>query len=261
MSVDAGTEPLLRVRDVELSFGGLRVLSDVALDVRAGTIHGLLGPNGAGKTSLFNCISGLYRPQQGSITLSGDELLSHPAHQLSGLGLARTFQHPTLDQHLTVLENVMVGAQSHMAGGFFSGAFRLSGVRRDEKRVRAQAMDLLAWTGLADQADETPGSLPYGNQKLVELARAVVSRPKLLLLDEPAGGLSHQEIDELALCIRALRDEWGMTILLVEHHLGFVGDITDMVDILVEGNNIITAPAAEAQKDPAVIKAYLGQAV
>jgi len=254
-------DPLLRVSGVDLSFGGLRVLTDVALEVFPGTIHGLLGPNGAGKTSLFNCISGLYRPQRGTIELEGDDLLTHAAHELSGLGVSRTFQHPTLDPHLSVLENVMVGAQSAMAGSYLTSALRLPAVRRDEKRVRAQATELLAWVGLADRADASPGSLPYGNQKLVELARAVVSRPKLLLLDEPAGGLAHHEIDELARRIRELREQWGMTILLVEHHLGFVGDITDMVDILVEGHNIITAPAAEAQRDPAVIQAYLGQAV
>ena len=256
-----GQDSILTVRDVSLSFGGLQVLSDVRLDVHRTHIHGLLGPNGAGKTSLFNCISGLYRPQQGSIEMEGEQLLSRQPHELSGLGLARTFQHPTLDPHLTVLENVMVGAQSRMAGGFFGSALRLPGIRRDEKRVRARAVELLGWTGLAAHADKKPGSLPYGSQKLVELVRALLSDPRLLMLDEPAGGLSHGEVDALADLIRRLRDELHITVLLVEHHMGFVGQITDLVDILVEGRNIITAPAAEAQQHPAVIEAYLGQPV
>ncbi|MGO1770499.1 MAG: ABC transporter ATP-binding protein [Microbacterium sp.] len=260
MSSDGGSAPLLAARGVRLAFGGLTVLRDVDLTVRSGTIHGLLGPNGAGKTSLFNCISGLYRPEAGTIELSGDDLLSRPPHELAGLGVSRTFQHPTLDQDLTVLENVMVGAQSRMAGGFLSSALRLPHVRRDEREARDRAMDVLGWVGLSDWSDRRPGALPYGSQKLVELARAVVSEPKLLLLDEPAGGLAHHEVDELAERIRGLRDERGITVLLVEHHLGFVGEITDMVDILVDGRNIITAPAAEAQRDPEVVRAYLGQA-
>ena len=261
MSSDGGSAPLLAARGVRLAFGGLTVLRDVDLTVHSGTIRGLLGPNGAGKTSLFNCISGLYRPEAGTIELSGDDLLSRPPHELAGLGVSRTFQHPTLDQDLTVLENVMVGAQSRMAGGFLSSALRLPHVRRDEREARDRAR----WTSSAGWAcriwsDRRPGALPYGSQKLVELARAVVSEPKLLLLDEPAGGLAHHEVDELAERIRGLRDERGITVLLVEHHLGFVGEITDMVDILVDGRNIITAPAAEAQRDPEVVRAYLGQA-
>lgn len=252
---------LLRARNVSLSFSGLRVLDDVHLDVRRGAIHGLLGPNGAGKTSLFNCISGLYRPQSGTITLDGEELLTHRPHALAALGLARTFQHPALDPHLTVLENVLIGADTRMPGGYLTSALRFPAVRRGEREARRRAADLLEWAGLADDADEMPNSLPYGSQKLVELVRAVMSEPTLLMLDEPAGGLSHGEIEKLSERILTLRDDFGFTILLVEHHLGFVGGITDIVDILVEGHNIVTAPAAEAQKHPAVIEAYLGQAV
>lgn len=259
MSDDA--DILLSAHDVTLSFGGLRVLDDVHLEVRRGAIHGLLGPNGAGKTSLFNCVSGLYRPQEGTITLDGEDLLSHRPHELVRLGLARTFQHPTLDPHLTVLDNVLIGADTRMPGGYLTGALRLPPVRRGEKEARSRAEELLEWAGLADDSDELPGSLPYGSQKLVELVRAVMSEPTLLMLDEPAGGLSHGEIEKLSERILTLRDDFGFTILLVEHHLGFVGGITDIVDILVEGHNIVTAPAAEAQKHPAVIEAYLGQAV
>jgi branched-chain amino acid transport system ATP-binding protein len=258
---DAAGDVLLHARDVSLSFGGLLVLENVNLDVRRGAIHGLLGPNGAGKTSLFNCISGLYVPQQGSITLDGEELLTHAPHALVRLGLARTFQHPTLDPHLTVLDNVLIGADARMAGGYGTAAIRLPLVGRAEKQARARALELLDWAGLADDADLLPGSLPYGSQKLVELVRAVMSEPTLLMLDEPAGGLSHGEIEKLSERILTLREEFGFTILLVEHHLGFVGGITDIVDILVEGHNIVTAPAAQAQKHPAVIEAYLGQAV
>lgn len=259
MSDDA--DILLSARNVTLSFGGLRVLDDVHLDVRRGAIHGLLGPNGAGKTSLFNCVSGLYRPQEGSIRLDGEELLDHRPHALVDLGLARTFQHPTLDPHVSVLDNVLIGADTRMAGGYLTGALRLPQVRRSEKTSRARAIELLDWAGLADDADELPGSLPYGSQKLIELVRAVMSEPTLLMLDEPAGGLSHGEIEKLSERILTLRNDFGFTILLVEHHLGFVGGLTDIVDILVEGHNIVTAPAAEAQKHPAVIEAYLGQAV
>ena len=259
--LDHEEAPLLRARDVTLSFGGLHVLNKVHLDVRRGAIHGLLGPNGAGKTSLFNCISGLYRPQEGTIELDGEELLTHRPSALVRMGLARTFQHPTLDPHLTVLENVLIGADNRMAGGYVTAALRLPMVGKGEKAARQRANDLLDWAGLADEADQLPGMLPYGSQKLVELVRGVMSEPTLLMLDEPAGGLSHSEIDQLSQRILTLRDEFGFTILLVEHHLGFVGGITDIVDILVEGHNIVTAPAAEAQKNPAVIEAYLGQAI
>lgn len=255
------SDVLLRARDVSLSFGGLQVLDAVSLDVRRGSIHGLLGPNGAGKTSLFNCISGLYVPQSGSITLDGEDLLAKPPHALVRLGLARTFQQPELDPYLTVLDNVLIGADSHMEGGLLSGALRLPRVGRAEQRARAEAKELLGWADLADHADDLPGSLPYGSQKLIELVRAAMSKPRLLMLDEPAGGLSHGEVEKLAERVLSLRNDFGFTVLLVEHHLGFVGKITDIVDILVGGRNIVTGPAAEAQKHPAVIEAYLGQAI
>lgn len=249
---------ILTVSDLTLSFGGLAVLKGVGLQVSAGTIHGLLGPNGAGKTSLFNCVCGLYQPQEGAIAFRGTGLNVAP-YKLASLGIARTFQHPTLDPHLSVIDNVMAGRTSRMRGGFLSSGFGSRSVRADERRARAESEKWLESLELTGVAHRSPSSLPYASQKLVELGRAMVNEPQLLLLDEPAGGLAHSEIDELGERIQQLRAENNLTILLVEHHMGFVSKITDHVDVLVEGKNVMSGTAAEAQNDPRVVEAYLGR--
>ncbi|WP_198144514.1 ABC transporter ATP-binding protein [Parafrankia sp. EUN1f] len=248
------------MRGVSLRFGGLAVLSTVDLTVRAGEIHGLVGPNGAGKTSLFNCISGLYRPQAGSINLDGADLLRCPPHRLAGLGLARTFQHPILDQHTSVLENVLTGTYTCQDSAAVGRVFHPRSALREKDRRRQKARALLAYSGLIDVEDQSPGTLPHAEQKRVELVRALLAEPKLLLLDEPAGGLVHSEVDELGELIRRIRDDHGVTVLLVEHHMGLISSITDHVHVLAEGRNVTAGTAAEVQRHPAVIESYLGSA-
>jgi branched-chain amino acid transport system ATP-binding protein len=251
---------LLTVRSLHLSFGGLRVLDGVDLDVDEGSIVGLVGPNGAGKTSLFNCVCGLYRPDSGSVRLGDDDLLGRPPHALASLGVGRTFQHPSLLPDASVLENVLVGGHCRLSIGAVAAALRLPRARRAEAALRDRATERLADLGIADLAAERAGALPYGTQKRVELARSLLSEPRLLLLDEPAAGLPHGEVDELAELVLALRAEHGLTVLLVEHHMGLVRSVTDRVFVLVEGHNIVDGPAADVQRDPAVVAAYLGGA-
>lgn len=250
---------LLRVRDLSLSFGGLRVLDRVNLEVAQGSVCGLVGPNGAGKTSLFNCISGLYRPDSGAIELDGEDLLRRPPHALAALGLARTFQHPSLDADTTVRDSVLVGAHSRLRGGPLATTLRLPYARRAEAAVAERATELLSTLDLASVADHPASALPHATQKRVELARALLAEPRLLLLDEPAAGVPHGEVDGLAALIRRLCDEQGLTVLLVEHHMGLVATVTDRVFVLVEGENVVDGPAAEVQVHPAVVDAYLGE--
>lgn len=251
---------LLAVRGITLRFGGLAVLTEVDLTVGVGEIHGLVGPNGAGKTSLFNCISGLYRPQAGTVVLDGADILRCPAHRLAGLGLARTFQHPILDPDNTVLENVLAGAYSRQGGWAPTRALHLRSGRREKALTRQKAREILAYSGLGGAEEQSPNALPHGAQKRVELVRALLAEPKLLLLDEPAGGLTHSEVDELGGLIRRIRDDHRVTVLLVEHHMGLISSITDHVHVLAEGRNVTAGSAQEVQRHPAVIEAYLGSA-
>lgn len=249
---------LLRVDAVTLTFGGLRVLDQVSLTVPAGIVCGLVGPNGAGKTSLFNCISGLYRPDGGRILINGTDVLQMPPHGLAALGVARTFQHAWLDGSATVLDNVLVGGHTRIRGGPFSLGLRLPHVRRDEARLRRRARELLAYVGLEREAQTLAGSLPFASAKRVEIARALLADPRLLMLDEPAGGVAHAEVDALADMILRLRAELNLTVLLVEHHMGLVSAVTDKVVALVEGRAVAEGTAAEVREHPAVVEAYLG---
>ena len=249
----------LTLNEVNLRFGGVRVLEDVGFTVEPGQIFGLVGPNGAGKTSLFNCISGHYRPTSGSITIDGTEILGTRPSSLAALGLARTFQHPALQLHSSVLENVLLGGHSRLPGGPVAWSLRLPPTPRAERDLRGEARDLLERNGLGWAADLPADELSHGLHKGIELCRALISRPRLLLLDEPAAGLSHGEVEQFIATIRRLRDEDDITVVIVEHHMGLISALTDRVVVLDHGRKLMEGTATEAQSDPRVIEAYIGK--
>jgi len=249
---------VLTIRRLTLAFGGLRALDDVDLTVRQGAIGGLIGPNGAGKTSLLNCICRFYHPQQGEVRLGDVELLRHPPHALAGLGLARTFQHMELFATMSVLENVLVGAHTAMRPHMLGEALRLPVARRAARRQRERALETLDIVGLGHLADQPVQALPLGLRKRTGVARALACRPRLLLLDEPAGGLNAAEKRELAALLRALRDRLDLSILLIEHDMDLVMGLCDDITVLDFGKRIAAGPPALIQRDPAVIAAYLG---
>ena len=256
---DAGPDARLEMTGISVAFGGVTALSDVSLVVEPGQVHGLIGPNGAGKTTLFNVACGIVRPTAGEMTWRGRPVRRLRPHQLAGLGIARTLQGVGLFAGMTVLENVMVGAHRHARAGFASALFALPRSDRDERELRDRATAALADLGAEQFADRYPGGLPYPVQKRVALARALVSDPDLLLLDEPASGLGEDEMHELGELIRALAGR--MSVLLVEHHMDLVMRVCDRITVLDSGRQISAGTPAEVQADPAVTEAYLGDDV
>lgn len=256
----SGSSPvLLDVQGVSKAFGGLQALDDVSLDVAPGEVLGLIGPNGAGKTTLFNVICGFVRPDRGRLFWQGRELEKLRPDQLAGYGIARTLQGLGLFERLTVLQNVMVGADRHGKAGFLSAMFALPKSDADERALAARALGVLRELGIAETAMRFPGVLPYGIQKRVALARALVAEPKLLLLDEPASGLSESEMSELGDLIRALKGR--MSVMLVEHHMDLVMSVCERIVVLDFGKRIAVGTPDEVRSNPAVLEAYLGQPV
>jgi branched-chain amino acid transport system ATP-binding protein len=251
---------LLVARDVSKRYGGLVALSGYSLDLQQGTIHAVIGPNGAGKTTLFNLLSGMVKPTTGSIRLAGEELVGMPAHHVARRGIVRTFQNIRLFGDLAVIDNVMIGVQMRHRPSFWRAMVSSPGFRAQEAAIRARALELLALVGLADRADREAASLPYGDQRRLEIARALAAEPRVLMLDEPNAGMNPAETEALLQLIRRIRDELGLTIILIAHDIPLVMNLCDRIQVLNFGSLIAEGDPATVRADPEVVAAYIGTA-
>ncbi len=251
--------PLLDVSGLCMRFGGLLAVDQVALQVNEGQIVSLIGPNGAGKTTVFNCLTGFYKPSAGSIRFKGEEVSGVPGFKLARKGMVRTFQHVRLFKQMTVVENLLVAQHHHMNTSMLAGLFKTPGFRRSEKEAMERAAWWLERTGLLEFANRTAGTLAYGQQRRLEIARCMVTKPSLLMLDEPAAGLNPSETVGLQELIAELRGEQGMTILLIEHDMKLVMGISDHIVVINQGSPLAQGNPAEVRQNPDVIKAYLGE--
>jgi branched-chain amino acid transport system ATP-binding protein len=253
--------PVARLDDVHLSFAGVKAVNGVSFEVRPGELFAIIGPNGAGKTSLFNVLSGVYRPQQGSVEFMGESILGRRPHRIAAMGMARTFQNIALFEHLTVLDNLMLGRHQHISYGFLQAFAWVGTARRQEIEHRRAVEEIVDFLELEQWRTMPVGLLPYGVQKRVELGRALAMEPKLLLLDEPVAGMNLEETEDTARYVLDIRDELDVPIIMVEHDMGLVMDLADRVLVVDFGTPIATGTPDEVQRHPDVVRAYLGSEV
>jgi branched-chain amino acid transport system ATP-binding protein len=261
VGVTAHDDAVLRVEDVHLSFAGVKAIAGASFEVRPGELFAIIGPNGAGKTSIFNVLSGVYRPQQGSVTFLGENILGERPHRIAARGMARTFQNIALFEHLTVLDNLMLGRHQHLGYGFVAAFVWRGRARAEELANREVVEEIVDFLELEQWRSLPVGLLPYGVQKRVELGRALAMEPKLLLLDEPVAGMNLEETEDTARYILDIRDELDVPIIMVEHDMGLVMDLADRVMVVDFGVPITTGVPDEVQRHPDVVRAYLGQEV